>query len=90
MSGNYWLIQIRRIACCPLNNHIAKQAKTRRDRNNFFGFIFFRDKEKRTAARTIWEKKHADYITFEFDFALTWTKQQRYEKPISFPAKSLV
>jgi hypothetical protein len=29
------------------------------------------DKEKRTAARTIWEKKHADYITFAFDFALT-------------------
>jgi hypothetical protein len=30
-----------------------------------------RDKEKRTAARTTWEKKHADYITFAFDFALT-------------------
>ena len=29
------------------------------------------DKEKRTAARTIWEKKHADFITFAFDFALT-------------------
>ncbi len=24
-----------------------------------------------TAPRTIWEKKHADYITFAFDFALT-------------------
>ncbi len=29
------------------------------------------DKEKRTAPRTTWEKKHADYITFAFDFALT-------------------
>jgi hypothetical protein len=24
-----------------------------------------------TAPRTIWEKKHADYITFAFDFTLT-------------------
>jgi hypothetical protein len=26
---------------------------------------------KQTAPRTTWEKKHADYITFAFDFALT-------------------
>jgi hypothetical protein len=25
---------------------------------------------KRTAPRTTWEKKHADYITFAFDFVL--------------------
>jgi hypothetical protein len=30
-----------------------------------------KDKDQQTAARTTWEKKHADYITFTFDFALT-------------------
>jgi hypothetical protein len=33
------------------------------------------DRAKQPADRTTWEKKHADFITFAFDFALTLTKQ---------------